>query len=225
VVTKPEFDEYANTYEAVTSQNTNFFDADAQYFSRYRSNIVKKFAGPHVENILDFGCGIGLGVAPLRNVFPKSRIVGCDPSLESLALARAREPDCEFLESSAIFPVPQFDIITAVSVFHHIVPSDRAGALAFCHERLKPGGRLFVFEHNPFNPVTRHLVSRCPVDRDAILLTPNETATRLKQAGFELAAAEYCLFFPKALAFLRPLEKSLGWLPLGGQYFAVGVRR
>jgi SAM-dependent methyltransferase len=222
---KPEFDALADTYEAVTSQNTNFFDADSQYFGRYRSNIVKKFAGPRVENILDFGCGVGLGVAPLREVFPNARIVGCDPSQESLALARRREPASEFLESTEISALPQFDITTAVCVFHHIVPADRAGALRYCYERLKPGGKLFVFEHNPYNPVTRHLVSRCPVDRDAILLTPSETAMRLKQAGFELTAAEYCLFFPKALAFLRPLEKSLGWLPLGGQYFAVGARQ
>jgi SAM-dependent methyltransferase len=223
-VTRPEFDAYAKTYEAVTSQNTNFFDADSQYFGRYRSNIVKKFAGPQAQNILDFGCGVGLGISPLREAFPNSRIVGCDPSQESLALARQREPACKFSESSAISPSPQFDIITAVCVFHHIVPADRAGALRYCYERLKPGGRLFVFEHNPFNPVTRRLVSRCPVDRDAILLTPNETATRLQQAGFALTAAAYCLFFPKALAFLRPIETSLGWLPLGGQYFAVAAR-
>ncbi len=224
-MTKPEFDEFANTFADVASQNTSFFEDDYNYFGRYRSNIVKKFSGPRVESILDFGCGVGLGVGPLREVFPKSRIVGCDPSLESLALARTREPDSEFVESGTISPGPQFDVITAVCVFHHIVPTDRPGALRFCFERLKPGGSLFVFEHNPFNPVTRHLVSRCPVDRDAILLKPSETATRLKQAGFELTASEYCLFFPKALAFLRPIEKSLGWLPLGGQYFSIGTRR
>jgi SAM-dependent methyltransferase len=223
-VNKPEFDQFAENYEAVTSQNTNFFDADAQFFGRYRTNIVKKFAGARADSILDFGCGVGLGISPLREMFPKARIVGCDPSLESLALARSREPDCEFLEADAISPAPQFDIITAVSVFHHIVPAERAGALRYCYERLKPGGLLFVFEHNPFNPVTRHLVSRCPVDRDAILLTPNETATRLRQAGFAVTATEYCLFFPKALAFLRQIEKYLGWLPLGGQYFVVGTR-
>jgi SAM-dependent methyltransferase len=221
---KPEFDQFAHNYESVTSQNTSFFDADAYYFGRYRSNIVKKFAGSRADNILDFGCGVGLGVSPLRELFPKSRIVGCDPSQESLALARAREPDGEFLESGAISQGPRFDIITAVCVFHHIVPSDRPSALRYCYERLKPGGRLFIFEHNPFNPVTRHLVSRCPVDRDAILLTPKETAKRMQQAGFALTAAEYCLFFPKALAFLRPIEPYLGWLPLGGQYFSVGTR-
>lgn len=223
-MTKAEFDEFANTFADVTSQNTSFFDADYRYFGRYRSNIVKRLCGADVANILDFGCGIGLGVSALREVFPKARIVGCDPSQESLALARARDPDCEFLQSGAIRPIPQFDAITAVSVFHHIVPSDRDAALRYCYERLKPGGRLFVFEHNPYNPLTRHLVARCPVDRDAILLKPKETVARFNRAGFNRVAAEYCLFFPKALTVLRPLENSLGWLPLGGQYYVWGVR-
>jgi SAM-dependent methyltransferase len=223
-VNKPEFDQFAQNYEAVTGRNTSFFDADSHYFSRYRANLVKKFARRRADAILDFGCGVGLGIGPLRELFPHAKIAGCDPSLESLALARAREPDCQFLESNAIAQVPRFDIVAAVCVFHHIVPAERAGALRYCYERLKPGGKLFIFEHNPFNPVTQHLVSRCPVDRDAILLTPNETATRMKQAGFAVTAREYCLFFPKALAFLRPIEPYLGWLPLGGQYFVVGTK-
>jgi SAM-dependent methyltransferase len=223
-VTKAEFDEFANTFADVASQNTSFFDADYSYFGRYRSNIVKRLCGPNVAHILDFGCGVGLGIRPLREAFPVCRIVGCDPSQESLALARASEPDCEFFESSSIERKPQFDIVTAVSVFHHIMPSDRDAALRYCFERLKPGGHLFVFEHNPYNPLTRHLVSRCPVDRDAILLKPKETVARFKRAGFDRVAAEYCLFFPKALAFLRPIETSLGWLPLGGQYYVCGIR-
>ena len=216
-MTKVEFDGFANTFADVAGQNTSFFDADYRYFGRYRSNIVRKFSGSSVEKVLDFGCGVGLGIGPLREVFPNSRIVGCDPSQDSLTLARTREPDCEFLESDAIQPIPQFDIIIAVCVFHHIRPSDRDTAVRYCYERLKAGGRFFVFEHNPFNPVTRHLVSRCPVDKDAILMTRKETVTRLKQAGFNLVANEYFLIFPNALAFLRRLERSLGWLPLGGQ--------
>ena len=223
-MTKAEFDEFANTYADLTSQNTSFFDADYGYFGRYRSNIGKRLCDPNVAAILDFGCGVGLGMRPLREAFPASRIVGCDPSQESLALARTSEPDCEFLESSAIEPKPQFDVVTAVSVIHHIVPSDRDATLRYCYERLKPGGRLFVFEHNPYNPLTRHLVSRCPVDRDAILLKPKETVARFKRAGFDRIASEYCLFFPKVLAFLRPIESSLGWLPLGGQYYVWGAR-
>lgn len=223
-MTKAEFDEFAKSFADIAGQNTSFFGADYGYFGRYRSNIVKQICGPNIANILDFGCGVGLGISALREIFPNSRIVGCDPSQESLAVARMRELNCEFLEASAIGPAGQFDVITAVSVFHHIAPAGRNAALRYCYERIKQGGRFFVFEHNPYNPLTRHLVSRCQLDRNAILLPPAETLTRVRQAGFDRVAAAYCLFFPKALAFLRPLEGSLGWLPLGGQYYVWGVR-
>ena len=223
-MTKAEFDTFAKNFAEIAGQNTSFFGADYGYFGRYRSNIVKKLSGPDVADILDFGCGVGLGMSALRVIFPKSRIVGCDPSQESLAVARTREPDCEFLEPRAIGAIGQFDVITAVSVFHHIAPAGRNGAFKYCYERLRPGGRLFVFEHNPYNPLTRHLVSRCTLDRNAILLPLSETLLSFRQAGFDRVAAAYCLFFPKALGFLRPLENSLGWLPLGGQYYVCGRR-
>ena len=208
----------------MAGQNTSFFGDDYGYFGRYRSQIVRTFAGADVDTILDFGCGIGLGVTALREFFPKARIIGCDPSEESLALARKSEPGCEFLKPNAIAPANQFKVITAVSVFHHIAPSERDSALGYCAERLMPGGHLFIFEHNPFNPVTRHLVSRCELDHNAILLRPAETVARVRQAGFKSVTAQYCLFFPKALAWLRPLESSLGWLPFGGQYYVRGTR-
>lgn len=223
-MTKAEFDEFAQSYAEIAGQNTSFFGSDYGYFGRYRARIIKALAGADVGNILDFGCGIGLGISALRETFPRSKIVGCDPSRESLAVARTRETGCEFVEPNAIAPSSRFDITTVISVMHHIAPAGRAAALRYCYDRLKPGGHLFIFEHNPYNPVTRHLVSRCALDRNAILLPPAETVARVRRAGFERVVSQYCLFFPKALAFLRPLEDSLGWLPLGGQYYVWGVR-
>ncbi len=34
---------------------------------------------------------------------------------------------------------------------------------------LKKKGRVYIFEHNPYNPVTRYLVATCEFDRDAVL--------------------------------------------------------
>ena len=223
-MTKAEFDEFADDYSDIISKGTSFFDEDYSYFPRSRSNIVKKLSGPNIEKILDFGCGVGLGIRQLCEAFPNAKVVGCDPSQSSLEVARTREPNCEFVEPSALPPAPTFDVAIAVSVFHHIQPPDRIAALRYCFERLKPRGHFFIFEHNPFNPVTRRIVSKCPVDKDAILLTKKEAISRLERAGFNITATGYCLFFPKILAALRPLEETIRWLPLGGQYFVVGSR-
>ena len=80
--------------------------------------------------------------------------------------------------------------------------------LRYCLERLKSGGQIFVFEHNPYNPITRHLVNTCSFDADAVLLTRRETIRRLTKAGFQISSAGYCLFFPQILSALRPLEPS-----------------
>lgn len=219
-----EFDEFAHNYADMAGDNTKFFASDYDYFGRYRCNIIKRLIGDAVGAILDYGCGVGLGVAALRDVFPQARVVGCDLSEDSLAVARKNQPGNEFVDLAALPALPQFEVVTAVSVFHHIPPADRDAALRYCCDRLKPGGHLFVFEHNPYNPVTRHLVARCPFDRNAILLPPAETIARVERAGFDRVMVQYCLFFPKALAVLRPIESRLGWLPLGGQYYVWGVR-
>jgi SAM-dependent methyltransferase len=223
-MTKAEFDEFAHSYKTLASQNTKFFDANYDYFSRVRAEIVRRFSGPNIRTILDFGCGVGLSISALRDVFSSSEVLGCDPSQDSLEIARKREPECEFLAPEAIPAAPRFDIVMAVCVFHHIALANRDTTLRYCYERLNRGGRLFLFEHNPYNPLTRHLVSTCPFDKDAILLTKTETVTRLRRAGFDIAATGYFLFFPGFLGFIRPLEKSIAWLPLGGQYFVAGTR-
>ena len=82
-----------------------------------------------------------------------------------------------------------------------------------------------VFEHNPLNPVTRKAVADCPFDEDAELLYPWTVTGLLRDAGLAEVALRYIVFFPRALAALRPLEPKLSRLPAGAQVMAVGVRR
>jgi len=92
------------------------------------------------------------------------------------------------------------------------------------YQRLTPGGTIVIFEHNPFNPVTRKIVNDCPYDKDAVLLRPSELKTLLVDAGLLVHRSVYCLFVPPSLSALLPLESKLGWLPLGGQYWVTAVR-
>ena len=64
--------------------------------------------------------------------------------------------------------------MTAVCVYHHVEPGDRAPLTAEIRRVLKPGGMLAIIEHNPLNPVTRAVVKRIPLDRDAQLLSARE---------------------------------------------------
>lgn len=222
-MTKIDFDQYAGQYEALIAAQTNFFDRDNDYFIRYKVERAKQLASD-VDAVLDFGCGIGRAMRYFRAAFPKADVVGCDPSADSLAIARRDNPDCRFLAMEELGTGTKFDLILASCVFHHIAPAERQEALRYCRDHLKPGGHFVIFEHNPFNPVTQRLVSTCPFDADAVLLPMRETIKRMREARFEIAQTGYCLFFPSALAALRPLERFLSWLPLGGQYFVSGER-
>ena len=81
-----------------------------------------------------------------------------------------------------------------------------------------------MYEHNPYNPLTRHAVNTCSFDENAVLLKRTEVAKLFVKAGMEVVMQEYRVFFPAFLNLLRPLEKLLTWLPFGGQYFVVGKK-
>jgi SAM-dependent methyltransferase len=223
-IMKINFDDFARDYERLASRQTKMFNSDPDYFARYKVELMKRVATRSPSAVLDFGCGIGRSASHLRLAFSNARIVGCDLSSDSLAIARDNGPHCEFVFPNEIQPGPHFDLILASCAFHHIPRGERHDQLRYCLERLKPGGQVFVFEHNPYNLITRHLVKTCPFDADAILLTRRETARLLARVGFQISSTAYCLFFPQILSALRPLEPALGWLPLGGQYFVAGTR-
>ena len=76
-----------------------------------------------------------------------------------------------------------------------------------------------MIEHNPFNPVTRLIVSRTPVDADAILLPASESWRLARKAGLAPLERDYFLYFPRALyPYLGRMEAALTKVPLGGQY-------
>jgi len=54
------------------------------------------------------------------------------------------------------------------------------------------------------------------------LLWPREARRLTRDAGFGPVRTEYVVFFPRALAALRPLEPKLSWLGLGAQSLTIG---
>jgi SAM-dependent methyltransferase len=117
------------------------------------------------------------------------------------------------------FDNARFDFVTAVCVYHHVPPPLRKALTAEVRRVLKPGGLFAIVEHNPYNPVTRLIVSRTPVDAGAILLSSAETRSLLLHERFALDEQRYFLYFPERIyRKTGQLESALCWLPLGGQY-------
>jgi SAM-dependent methyltransferase len=171
--------------------------------------------------VLDYGCGTGPLTEKLAASF--TDVAGYDPSGASLAEARRRAPSATFYDDPGAIPRGGFGLVVLANVLHHVPPPERPALLSRLVGHLQPGtGRLVVFEHNPYNPLTRRAVATCEFDDDAILLGPVEVTRLLAWSGLADVRRRFIVFFPRALAALRGLEPHLGWLPAGAQVMAVG---
>ena len=68
------------------------------------------------------------------------------------------------------------------------------------------------------------LVIHAALDAGVTLLERPGVVRLLESCGLRAGASRYYFFFPRFLAALRPLERWLGWVPFGGQFFVVGER-
>jgi hypothetical protein len=64
-------------------------------------------------------------------------------------------------------------------------------------------------------------MAKCHFDRDAIPILPTQATKMLKKERFRIEAVLSRFFFPRLLAFLRPLEPWLSPSLLGGQYLVL----
>ena len=104
---------------------------------------------------------------------------------------------------------------------HHVSEELHFDLLKECKRVLKEEGSIYVFEHNPLNPLTRKIVNNCVFDKDAVLINPKKLIKKIKTLNFLKVKKQYTIFLPRN-SFLNKLifiEKFLYWCPLGGQYF------
>ena len=227
-----EFDQYADDYVKTLNASVQFAGAGAEFYAAYKAADLRRVWNTrHAEadprDIVDFGCGIGLGLRALADRFPQSTIIGLDPSETSIEIASGiRDENVRAHLLSDPWPdmCHNVDVVHSACVFHHIAHDEHVETLQRIREHLRPGGRLFIYEHNPFNPLTRHAVNTCPFDEDAVLITHSVMRQRMEDAGFVAVEVEHRLFLPQPLQRLHPVERLLKRLPLGGQYFVTGCR-
>jgi len=220
------FDPYAGQYRDIINASVKASGESFEHFIALRVGLlcrrVQRRPPPGgVSAVLDFGCGTGSTELFLQRAFPQARLVGVDPSAESIRLARVAAPDAEFIATVAThLPLADqsFDLVYSNGTFHHIPPDQRAAHLAELFRVLRPGGYLFIYENNPYNPLTLRAMKVNPFDADACPIKLHELARLGAAAGFAALEGWYYFFFPRSLRLLRPVEPWLRWLPLGGQY-------
>ncbi|KQV83977.1 class I SAM-dependent methyltransferase [Rhizobium sp. Root1220] len=218
---KVDFDKYTDNYNDLLRDSTGFFTSNENYFAEYKVRLARRKVKHQVKRILEYGCGIGRNIPFLESMFPGAEVFGTDISAAGLELAAAENKTATFALESPGLEIGQFDLIFVAGVFHHIAPVERPAVCQLLSNRLVRSGTMTVFEHNPYNPITRSIVNTCPFDADAVLLRPSELAKRFSQVNMTVTDRSFCLFVPPRLSSLVRLEDHLGWLPLGGQYCSV----
>lgn len=222
---KIDFDDYTDDYNQMLHQETKFFSSNEAYFSEYKVKIVRERLSKEPLRVLEFGCGIGGNISYLSQAFSSAEVMGSDISAKSLKVARDRNPGIYFWQEGENDTAQgNFDLIFVAGVFHHVPIFERVSVVKLILSRLAPDGLVFVFEHNPYNPITRKIVSNCPYDKDAMLLKPSGLSALLREGGLVVEEQKFSLFFPPWLKIAVPLERYLSWLPLGGQYWIMARR-
>lgn len=230
-----EFDKHAATYDGGLDNSVKKTLGDADSFIAVKARwLLRRESGLKRGGlrVLDYGCGAGDLMRVLAGLGARADFTGCDVSNGMLDEAGKRWP-------SAAGPAPtlatqdgartpfadgQFDIAMISAVLHHVPLAERAAVYAELGRVLKPGGRLYIFEHNPRNPLVRYVIARTPIDENAILLDANEVLDGLLGSGRYEIETDYLMFMPPGIAVLRFVDRALAWLPLGAQY-AVAARK
>jgi SAM-dependent methyltransferase len=136
----------------------------------------------------------------------------------SIAIARQRNPGIhyEVFDGTRLpFADRSIDAAFAINVFHHVPVTQRSALVDDIHRVLRPGGLFAIFEHNPLNPVTRHVVDTCEFDKDAVLLKQKDSEALLSTSGFGDVKTRYIFAVPAPwgpnIIRLVPADRVSAW--------------
>jgi ubiquinone/menaquinone biosynthesis C-methylase UbiE len=223
-----EFDAYSDRYDQSVNRALYFSGLKVDFFTRVKTDRLLEILDHHGTRVdalrmLDVGCGVGNyhGVLAAK----VGSLVGVDVSSASMAVARERFPSVAYAAFDGAqlpFREASFEVVIMICVLHHVPPPHRSGLVREIRRVLRPGGLFAVFEHNPMNPLTRRVVSRCEFDRDAVLLSCRECEALIRGAEFTRVESRHILTVPPVTAPLRWLDRAMGAAPFGAQYYSLG---
>lgn len=220
-----DFDEFATDYRSIHTDNIKISGADSFYFAEMKVRLLQEFEKNLPLRVLDVGCGDGTTQIFMSKYFPQWKITGIDVSDESIRQAKDKKiPNTAFSTYDGThipFEDGAFDVVFMAGVLHHVDYSFHKSLICEVNRVLKATCTFYLYEHNPLNPLTRHLVNTCVFDKDARLLYPSYTIKLLRVCSFSSLRKQFIIFFPRKglLSKLIFLEPYLKLIPLGGQYF------
>ncbi|CAA9271532.1 MAG: hypothetical protein AVDCRST_MAG08-3223 [uncultured Acetobacteraceae bacterium] len=233
-----EFDAFAPGYAAGMENPLKALlgESAEQYVALKLRWLLRRhpwLATDSAARILDYGCGAATLLRLMAGAGVRAGLVGCDVSQAMLDEAERRwaagDGPCPPLRlqqgTRTPFSDGSFDLVLVSAVLHHVPPGERPAVYAELCRVTRPGGTIVVFEHNPLNPVTRYVVARTPIDRDAVLLRAPEVERGLRAAGASVGGTRFIMFAPPRLRALETLDNALSWLPLGAQYAVEAIIR
>ena len=216
---KINFDNYADNYKEYIYKSIGNIEGNLNYYHIKKSEILKKELGYQPKKILDLGCGVGTMLRLLIENFQESSFYAHDESKKSMNYIKKNFPKVNCLDN--LETNEKFDLIFLSVVVHHVKSADRDALFKNIYNLLNPNGAMFIFEHNPYNPITLKMVANCEFAADAELIKKNDLINLCKKNNFKIIKSGYIHFFPSKLGFLFKFESYLKWFFLGAQYFCL----
>lgn len=225
-----DFDDHARSYEDEVTGSVSFTGKDVDFFARRKADhlvdvVRRRLGDPSRVRALDVGCGVGVTDAALAASV--GRLHGVDVAGEAVAQAAARNPTVSYTAYDGRhlpYDDDTFDLAFAVCVLHHVEPPHRSAFTAEMARVVRPGGLVAVFEHNPYNPLTRVAVNRCEFDEGVELLSRGEVSRLLIGAGLQPSEQRYILFLPVERRWAVSVDTVARQVPLGAQHYVVAAK-
>ena len=222
------FDSHSESYEADIREAIPFAHLEPAFFAQVKAEslleiVTRELGATDRLAALDVGCGPGTTHGLLLSHF--GALYGADVSERMIERARREHPDVTYVvfDGEALpFASATFDVTFAVCVLHHVPPLQWVRFIDELQRVTRPGGLIAIYEHNPANPLTRLVISRCAFDEGAVLVSRRRAQNLLIHAGMAPGPSGYILFFPWPGRITRGIERRLRWLRLGAQYFVTG---
>jgi SAM-dependent methyltransferase len=220
-----DYGRYRDRYRDELDRAVSFSGASHDFFTRAKTDELVRLARLHLGDptrleALDVGCGIGLTDRHLAGRF--RTLTGTDVSPGVLETAVRENPGVRYkLAERGRLPFEDdaFHLAFAVCVVQVVAPKERPQFVAELARVTRPGGLIVVFEHNPFNPLTRLVVRRCEFGEDARMLRMAKAERLLRESGVTPVDRGFLLLFPSRRRRVLAVERALRRLPLGAQYY------